>query len=139
MTIRLVDHGWERELSRALATDSSHIRIISPFIKASAIKNLLAHKPRKLQVITRFNLADFAARVSDVAALRELTQANAQVRGIKNLHSKLYIFGSTRAIVTSANLTEAGLNRNLEFGIVSEDDATVDNCHDYFAKLWGKG
>ena len=136
LTTRIVDKGWAAELSDALAADSSHVRVISPFIKVSAVKNFLTHKPRKLQVITRFNLADFAAGVSDVAALRELTQANAQVRGIKNLHAKLYVFGSTRAIVTSANLTDAGLNRNFELGTVSEDAVLVKNCQRYFNGLW---
>ena len=135
---KLVHHGWSKELCDALAVDSSHVRIISPFIKVSAIKDLLANKPRKLQVITRFNLVDFAARVSDVAALRQLTEAGAQVRGIKNLHAKLYIFGSTRAIVTSANLTHFGLNRNFETGVVSDDCGFVKDCRDYFDELWNK-
>ena len=139
MTSKLVYRGWGNVISDALSTDSSHVRIISPFIKESAIKNLLAHKPHKLQVITRFNLADFSAGVSDVAALRELNQADAQVRGIKNLHAKLYVFGSTRAVVTSANLTHAGLNRNFELGVVSDDLGFVRACQDYFDnKLWKK-
>lgn len=138
MTTRIVDDKWKEELNDALAADSSHVRIISPFIKATAIRELLACKPGKLQVITRFNLADFADRVSDVDALRQLIKVGAQVRGIKNLHAKLFVFGSTRAIITSANLTEAGLNRNLEFGVISEDAAAVDVCLDYFAKLWDK-
>ncbi len=135
---KLVDRGWNRELCDALASDSSHVRIISPFIKVSAIKNLLAHKPSKLQVITRFNLADFAAGVSDLAALRQLTEAGAEVRGIKNLHAKLYIFGSTKAIVTSANLTHFGLHRNFELGIVSDDCGFVKDCRCYFERLWNK-
>ena len=138
MTTRLVDHGWNKELQDSLALDSSHVRIISPFIKESVIESLLSYKPRKLQVITRFNLADFADRVSDVDALRSLTDANAQVRGVKNLHAKLYVFGSTRTIITSANLTDAGLNRNFELGTVSEDAALVRACQQYFDDLWEK-
>ena len=138
MTTRLVDHGWSKELTDALAFDSSHVRIISPFIKESVIESLLSYKPRKLQVITRFNLGDFADRVSDVDALRSLTDANAQVRGVKNLHAKLYVFGSTRTIITSANLTDAGLNRNFELGTVSEDAALVRACQRYFDDLWEK-
>ena len=136
MTVRLVDRGWANELFDALKADSSHVRIISPFIKASVIERLLEQEPTKLQVITRFNLADFAAGVSDVTALRQLAEARAQVRGIKNLHAKLYVFGSTRAIITSANLTSAGLNRNFELGTISEDVAIVRACQQYFDRLW---
>ena len=71
-----------------------------------------------LKVITRFDLNEFAQGVSDIAALRMSIKANARVRGVRNLHAKLYIFGTSRAIITSANLTEAALRRNHEFGTV---------------------
>jgi phosphatidylserine/phosphatidylglycerophosphate/cardiolipin synthase-like enzyme len=37
-------------------------------------------------------------------------------RGIRHLHSKLYLVGDRRAVVTSANLTTGALDRNEEFG-----------------------
>jgi phosphatidylserine/phosphatidylglycerophosphate/cardiolipin synthase-like enzyme len=67
-----------------------------------------------LQAITWFNLADFAKGVSDIDALRMLLDAGASVRGIRNLHAKVYLFGVSRAIITSANLTAAALDRNHE-------------------------
>lgn len=136
MTTRIVDRGWKKELTDALAVDSSHVRIVSPFIKVSAIKPLLDQKPSKLQVITRFNLAEWATGVSDVAALHKLINARAQIRGIKDLHAKLYVFGSSRAIITSANLTHAGFNHNFELGVVSDDIEFVRTCRDYFDNLW---
>ena len=136
MTLRLIKTGWENEFVEAIRFDRSHLKIICPFIKRSVIERLLAGKPKKVQVITRFNLADFAQGVSDVSALRELVQADAEVRGINNLHTKLYIFGSKRAIVTSANLTEAALNRNIEFDFVTEDPNILAECQDYFDDLW---
>ncbi len=138
MTTRIIDKGWAKELSDALAADSSHVRIISPFIKSAAIDAFIERKPNKLQVITRFKLKDFAAGVSDIAALNKILRAKAHVRGIKDLHAKLYVFGTTRAIVTSANLTHAGLHRNLEFGVVSDDFEFVRACRDYFDCLWIK-
>ena len=48
-----------------------------------------------------------------------LLDAGASIRGIQNLHAKLYLFGTSRAIITSANLTEAALTRNQEFGTTS--------------------
>lgn len=76
---------------------------------------LLALRPNEIQVITRFNLNDFAEGVSDIAALQRVLGVGGRVRGVKNLHSKLYLSGNTRAIVTSANLTAAALDRNAEF------------------------
>ena len=139
MTFRLVDAGWGAEFESALSIDHSELRIVCPFIKARALDRLLAFRPQNVHVITRYNLDDFARRVSDIAALRTLLDRGASVRGIRNLHAKLYIFGQSRAIVTSANLTHAGLERNPEFGIVTEDPAAIASCLDYFDDLWRSG
>lgn len=139
MTVRLVDSGWAGELTDALRMDASELRVISPFIKAGALRRLLCLNPRKIRVITRFNLADFAQGVSDVEALRELLGAGARVRGIRKLHAKLYLFGASRAVITSANLTKAALDRNHEFGLVTEDATAIAACHAYFDNLWRCG
>ena len=123
-------------MREALRVDPSHIRIICPFIKMDAIEMLLSLQSSSIQVITRFNLADFSEGVSDVAALRGLLGANASVRGVRNLHAKLYLFGNSRAIITSANLTVAALNRNHEFGMVAESPEIIQQCRAYFDSLW---
>ncbi len=56
---------------------------------------------------------------------------------LKNLHAKLFIFAGASAIATSANVTDAGLLRNHEFGFVSDDDEVVASCRTYFDGLWG--
>ena len=139
MTTRLVDSCWSREFTYALQEDAIELKIISPFIKVGALQRLLIAKPTALKAITRFNLADFAEGVSDIAALRQLLKSGGTVRGVRNLHAKMYLFGSKRTIVTSANLTEAALNRNHEFGLVSDDQEIVAACHRYFDDLWKRG
>ena len=134
--IRLVDAGWDQELSAAIRKDPSAVRIVCPFIKKGALERLLSRRPGNVQVITRFNLADFAEGVSDINALRLLLEAGADIRGIRNLHAKLYLFGTSRAIVTSANLTKAALTRNREFGVVADDAAVIAACRGYFDGLW---
>lgn len=136
MKTELIDSQWSGRLLSAATASDGELRIISPFIKQDALKRLLDAKPGPISVITRFNQRDFAARVSDTQALRILLGRGAQVRGVKNLHSKLYLFGSQRAVVTSANLTWAGLNRNHEFGIDSTDQSVIVACRSYFDGLW---
>lgn len=138
MTVRLIDAGWGAELTAALRADTSEFRVICPFIKARALERLLSLNPASIQVITRFNLVDFAEGVSDIEALRMLLDAGAQVRGVRKLHAKLYLFAS-RAIVTSANLTQAALDRNHEFGLVTDDATTIATCRAYFDDLWQRG
>ncbi|MBU7438593.1 phospholipase D family protein [Paraburkholderia fungorum] len=139
MDFRLVDKGWDREVEQAVSEDPSNASIVSPFIKKSAAIRLLSKQTSgNLKVITRFNLSDFASGVSDLSALRLLLDHGAEIRGLRNLHAKLYIFGSKRAILTSANLTEAALLRNHEFGFVSGDAGIVSECIEYFDRLWLK-
>jgi hypothetical protein len=135
---RLVDAGWGQVLDQALQHDDSSLRIVCPFIKKGPTKRLLKSAAQDIKVITRFNLLDFYNGVSDIKALRMLLGRGAQIRGIRNLHSKVYLFGSSRAIVTSANLTEAALSRNQEFGFVADDPEIISCCSDYIADLWNK-
>ena len=135
---RVVEAGWGAEFAAALELGAGELPIVSPFIKAGALAGLLANPPARVRVVTRFNLEDFAQGVSDTAALRRLLGAVAAVRSVCNLHAKLYVFGASRALVTSANLTGAGMGRNHEFGIVTEEDGVVAACRDYFEGLWDR-
>ncbi len=138
MTFRLVERKWEEEFNLALSDDASELRIICPFIKEKPIQMLLGHQPKDVKVITRFNLADCADGVSDVAALRRLLEAGAKVRGVRNLHAKLYIFGKTSAIITSCNLTAAALRQNRELGIVTTNGPFIEKCLVFFDELWSQ-
>ncbi len=137
MTFRLVDQGWGQVLREAAATDATKLRIICPFIKRGALLHLLdGRPPGTIQVITRFNLSDLADGVSDINALKLLLERGAEVRGVRNLHAKLYLFGDSRAILTSANLTKAALFGNHEFGFVSSEPGITEQCQAYFDGLW---
>jgi hypothetical protein len=139
VSFRLVDSGWGDLFTTALNGDTSKLQVVCPFIKRRAVERLLASQPNSIQVITRFNLNEFAQGVSDLSALKVLLDAGAEIRGVKNLHAKIYLFGDSRAIVTSANLTQAALERNHEFGFVAEDKEIIQSCRTYFQGLWNKG
>ena len=134
MIARVVEKDWNAELADGLRRVAGQVLFVSPFIKARAIEPMLGQLGNS-RIITRFSQQDFADRVSDITALRLLLDAGAAVRGIRHLHAKLYVFGSKRAIITSANLTEAGLGRNHEFGLVTDDRHTVAGCRRYFDRL----
>lgn len=138
MTLRLVDAQWGSELTAALKADPSELLIICPFIKTGALERLVSLHPKAIRVITRFNLADFADGVSDLAALRKVLAFGGQVRGVRGLHAKLYLFGDSCAVVTSANLTAAALDRNAEFGAVLRGAGEVASCRSYFDQLWSR-
>lgn len=137
--LKFIENGWKKELLGAFSQDTSALRIVCPFIKEPIIRELLeVAAPSDIRIITRYNLDDFYSGVSDPSALRLLLKKGAKIRGVKNLHSKMYLFGSSRAVVTSANLTKAALTKNHEFGFVSADSGVISSCEDYFQNLWGK-
>jgi hypothetical protein len=136
---RLIDTGWGREIIRASTADSTLLRVVCPFIKLAALNQILEARPKTLEIITRFCLADFARGVSDISALRRILDLGGRVRGIRGLHSKVFIFGSSEAIVTSANVTSSAFERNEEFGVASRDPAAVATCSLYFERLWSIG
>ena len=92
-------------------------RDLSRFPKSRALKNLLAIK-------------DW------------LDRPNVQVRRYikKFLHGKAYLFGdhddARAALVTSANLTAAGMWQNLELGLVHYHPEVAKRAVDWFDALW---
>ena len=136
--VRMLSSGSEKELSATLGRDPGELLVVSPFITESGVGRIPEGFSGKIRVITRFSLLDFALGSSDIAALRALLQKGARIRGVKDLHSKMYVFGSDRMLVTSSNLTHGGAARNHELGVVSQDRSGVDEGRQYFEGLWKK-
>ena len=134
---RLIKGDWNSEILAARTANPGRLRIICPFIKAAPLSRILrATASDDIEIITRFDLACFDQGVSDVEALEMVIAAGGKVRGVHGLHSKLFLFGGTSAIATSANVTEAAFHRNHEFGFATVDLDVVATCERYFTDLW---
>lgn len=59
--------------------------------------------------------------------------------GYSAQHSKVVIVDSRSAFVTSANLSTAGAERNLEAGVIIHDAALASRMRQRFTKLWEHG
>lgn len=137
MSFKLLDSGWSGELEAGMREKTETVLIVCPFIKKRTVERLISnHQPSDLRLITRFDLNAFNSGVSDLDALDLLLQRGAKIRGVVGVHSKMYVFGSKRAIVTSANLTEAAMFQNKEFGFSTDDPVISQQCRSYFDRLW---
>ena len=115
---------------------TKELKIISPFVKEQLLRKVESQFDfSNFELITRFNLQDFAMNVSSLLGLKYALEKGAQIFGIKELHSKVYLFDERAAIVTSANLTNGGLISNFECGIFLTDSTVIKNLHDYFNQL----
>lgn len=135
-SFRLISRDWDAEILAARRAAAGPLRIICPFIKKNALSCLLSGAAGDIEIITRFDLNCFNQGVSDLAALRMAIEAGGRIRGIKHLHSKLYLFGDRSVIATSANVTDAAFRRNHEFGFLACDPKVVASCGTYFRDLW---
>lgn len=136
MSTQIIDNKWINVFKGAIKKTSKEILLISPFIQEKLIKELFDKVKVPIKLITRYNLNDFNEGVSSLNALRILLDKGAKIKGIRHLHSKLYVFDAVQAIIGSTNLTHAALYLNQEFGIVSTDVTIIKSSNEYFDKLW---
>ncbi|WP_263603457.1 phospholipase D-like domain-containing protein [Chryseobacterium sp. PET-29] len=134
--MKIIQKDWLYEFKVEL-TETEVVRIVSPFLNENIVRHLLENfSGKKIELITRYNLNDFQSGVSSITALELLLKKKTNIKGIRDLHSKLYLFDNKCVIITSANFTNGGFFRNKEFGIKSYDDYTVSEANDYFNELW---
>lgn len=114
------------------------IKIISPFL-SKKMANLLCHaasKGVKCSFITRFYLQDFLDGSNSLEGLQNMLDAGVSLYALIGLHTKLYLFDSTDAIVGSANFTEGGLSRNIELSVHFRNElATQSELDAYYTDL----
>lgn len=118
---------------------SNKLEIISPFITEDITHFILNYLSGKnIKVITRYDLRDFYSGVSNLEAIKLFYKSGTKISGVCRLHSKLYIFDSRSAIITSSNFTRGGMLSNMEFGLLINDTKIIKDCKKYFNKLWRK-
>jgi phosphatidylserine/phosphatidylglycerophosphate/cardiolipin synthase-like enzyme len=107
--------------------------IATPYIKhveASWVCDQLGgHLDRncRLRVLTDIRSDSILTGFLDLEALDLFHKRHTytQVVSLPRLHAKVYIADACRALITSANLTPAGLDHNFEYGICLEDSTLV--------------
>lgn len=115
---------------------TQQLRVISPFISEQIILNLQRYfNFNNFQLITRYNLTDFASNVSSLDGLKFAVEHGAKVYGIRDLHSKVYLFDQRAAIISSANLTPGGLINNYECGLYTTAQPIIAELDRYFNDL----
>jgi len=134
--IKTINENWLKEFKNELL-DTDTVCIVSPFITDGIVRHLLDNfKGNIIKVVTRYNLNEFRKGVSSLTAIEKLLKSKAQIKGVKALHSKLYLFDNNSVIITSANFTNGGFFNNKEFGILSNESNIITESHNYFNDLW---
>jgi len=138
MPYELIDNAIFDTVADLISGARREIKIISPFMGERTCRMLHdAIAPAvKLRVITRFYREDFIQGVSSLDGLGHLLKSGADIYALKHLHTKLYVFDDTHAIITSANFTMGGLVGNIELGVLFHNEADIiQRAHLYYDDL----
>ncbi|MBI3001923.1 MAG: hypothetical protein HYY46_26200 [Deltaproteobacteria bacterium] len=121
-------------MAEVLQSASEELVIAAPYIKqveANWVCDRLSENRSdqrcRLRVLTDIRSDSILTGFLDVDALElfHKRRTQAEVVSLPRLHAKVYIADTCRALLTSANLTPAGLDHNFEYGICLEDSSLV--------------
>ena len=120
-------YGRLGDMLSSVCSGAEHLIIAAPYIKADALTKVLAdvNPAASLICITRWNLHDFAAGVSDTECRTIVTERGGSFRLHPSLHAKYYRIDDV-ILVGSANLTSSAMgwapHSNLEILCHPGDD-----------------
>ena len=120
-------YGRLGDMLSSVCSGAQHLIIAAPYIKADALTKVLADvsPSASLICITRWNLHDFAAGVSDTECRTIVTERGGSFRLHPSLHAKYYRIDDV-ILVGSANLTSSAMgwapHSNLEILCRPGDD-----------------
>jgi phosphatidylserine/phosphatidylglycerophosphate/cardiolipin synthase-like enzyme len=97
------------------------IRITSPFIKEDICKEILNHVRHDVCFELITDLPNAYTGALDLSGLELIIGKKGLVKSDPKLHSKIYIFDSKKAVITSGNLTNGGLLKNYEYGVLLDE------------------
>ena len=132
------------EFRISVKSAKEEIRIVSPWIThlIPEIENV-APKGVKFKIITRIDKKDVGTPFFDENIARRLIHlGGGSIRRLNSLHAKMIIVDRKKAIISSANITRAGLdddagNTNYEAGVVIKGDYVKDAIT-FFDAMWDK-
>ncbi len=139
---QLLGPGWRAELAEMATSARQSVVAAVPFITHAAavwFRRQLAEDVA-LVTLTTIRADAVASSALDVTALVHFAEQSdkARVFALPNLHAKVFIADDRVAIVTSGNLTRAGLDTNLEYGVMLREPSLVRTIRDdmnSFARL----
>jgi hypothetical protein len=114
------------------------LKITSPFITFKGIQYIINSEVKPL-IITRVTASNLASYALDAKALKHLIILGAEIRSIPNLHAKLYLVDHNQGIITSSNLTDSGISKNVELGVYFyNEEELFKSTEEFFNNLWEK-
>ena len=141
--VELLAKNWSSDFKDFLSAARKEIMISSPFINSRGVDFLLevGSKDCAVTVLTNLSCNNVAKGVTDPGSVASIFNKfkGVRVSSVENLHAKVYIIDGTKAIVTSANLTNGGIYSNLEYGVLFNNVDIVQAIHNDLGQYFSLG
>jgi len=95
----------------ALITKANNINIAVAFLTDTSVLEKLSKQGCKVRIVVRLG---FPTSPNALEALLKISNIEARFFSDRSFHPKLYIFGSSGALVGSANLTHSAMTTNYD-------------------------
>src|ERR1043165_2908364 len=105
--MRIITTPWKDSFLELIRQSRRSIKITSPFVKNDICKELISAKKSttRIELITSFKLMSIYSGSLDIPAIESIINNNGIVKNFSKLHSEIYLFDDSKAIITSGNLT----------------------------------
>jgi hypothetical protein len=103
---------------------AQQIKIVSPYVTHRTL--ICPERSQSIHLLTSLTDENLMSGATSIDSIRSLIKCGVECRSLelsRALHAKVYIFDDRKAVITSANLTEAALRKNIEAGVVIKGDA----------------
>jgi len=139
----IVQSPWTATLDKLLSEVQDDLLLVSPFIKLSRITEVIATLHRrgvdrglKVEVLTNIHPESVLNGALDLEALQALADRIPRfaLTHLPGLHAKVYAADLRMVVITSANLTDPGVSRNIEYGVACRDTAVISEVRRDFER-----
>ena len=127
--IELISEKTREQIEELFNKSELCIHIVSPFlsVKTAEMLCVICEKYNiKCTLVTRIHVKDLIDGVNSLKALSGLLDAGVEIYALKGLHAKLYMFDESTVILGSANFTLAGLGKNFELSVITDELSFVE-------------
>jgi hypothetical protein len=126
-------------LKQLIPKAKKEIIIVSPWIKGNVLQDILSEIKSGIQIkaVIRTSETDDLL-ITDQKVFEILKDKNGELYGNKRIHAKFVIIDEDTAVISSSNITNAGLfseEGNLEGGVLVSDKEEISKLKNYFQEI----
>jgi hypothetical protein len=127
------------ELNKIFNGAEETVDVASAYVTDTKLLGTL--KKSKARLLTSVSCSDLISGATSIEALRWLYDKGVNIRVVSSspkFHAKVYIADRRKAIVSSANLTNNGINNNIEVGVLLGERESTE-LSKWFESTWKTG